>query len=103
MSELRPGHGGQSGLSDSTEEGLRAEIQALRRQLDKRNADEHAPHGHRSRRPSAGTLWTLGIIALVVLVAAFFGGYLPQSKRETALAKESVDDNAAMPVVNFVK
>ena len=56
----------------------------------------HPRHG----RPSAATLWTLAIIAVVIIVAAFFTGYLPQSHRQTALASEAKDDTAALPIVN---
>jgi RND family efflux transporter MFP subunit len=89
-------------LSDNNEEALRAEIEALRRQLEHRHAPA-AGHGHgqKSRRPSAGALWGIALAVVVVLVVAFFAGYLPQSSRETALAKESRDENAALPIVNI--
>ena len=35
-------------------------------------------------------------------MAAFFAGYLPQSSRQTALAKEAKEDSAALPPVNVV-
>jgi RND family efflux transporter MFP subunit len=43
----------------------------------------------------------LAAVALVVLVSAFFLGYLPQSTRQTALAKEAQESGAADPRVNF--
>jgi RND family efflux transporter MFP subunit len=56
-------------------------------------------HGRR-RRPSSGTLWALAILGIVMLVGAFFAGYLPQASRQTALAKEAKADGAALPLVN---
>ncbi|HYA17334.1 MAG TPA: efflux RND transporter periplasmic adaptor subunit [Bryobacteraceae bacterium] len=90
-------------MTENSEEALRAEIEALRRQLAERPAESHAhPHGHRSKRPSAGVLWSLALVGAAILVAAFFAGYLPQTSRETALAKESKDEGAALPPVNVV-
>ncbi len=114
MSDLGPGHGDGTALTEkattdkiqvekplheNNEVALRAEIESLRRQLETR-----APgHGHGAgpkRRVSGGVIWGLAFVAVVALVAAFFAGYLPQSSRKTALAKESKDDNAALPLVN---
>jgi RND family efflux transporter MFP subunit len=85
---------------------LRAEIEDLRRQLQQRPAAavEHGHgHGHaRAKRPSTGILWSIAIVAAIVFVGAFFAGYLPQTSRETALAKESKDDSVALPPVNVV-
>jgi RND family efflux transporter MFP subunit len=91
-------------LTDNTEDALRAEIEQLRRQLDQKAAHNghQAQHGHQTRRVSSATLWVLALLAVVILVTAFFAGYLPQSRRETALAKESKDDSVALPIVNVV-
>jgi RND family efflux transporter MFP subunit len=101
MSEIKPG--GRSGLTENSEDALRAEIEELRRQLAQKPAESHAhSHAHRAKRPSAGLLWSLALVGVAGLVAAFFLGYLPQSSRETALAKESKDESAALPPVNVV-
>ncbi len=83
--------------SENTEERLRAEIEALRRQLEERHAGT-APR--RRRRPSAKTLLVLAALAVVALVSAFFLGYLPESSRQTALAKEAQEGGVALPLVN---
>ena len=82
----------------STEDQLRAEIEDLRRRLEK----QHPHNPHQKKKPSAGVLWSLAAVAVVAVVAAFFGGYLPESHRQTALAKEAKEDSAALPVVNVV-
>src|SRR5579863_3981043 len=85
--------------NDRTEERLLAEIEELKRKLHQQNrAAGHAG----GRRPSAATLWTLGIVAVLILIGAFFAGYLPQASRQTALAKEAKEDTVALPPVNVV-
>jgi RND family efflux transporter MFP subunit len=80
-----------------TEERLLAEIEELKRRLH----EQHRDGSHRkSSRPSAATLWILAIVAVLVLVGAFFAGYLPQASRQTALAKEAKEDSVALPPVN---
>src|SRR5215475_8872906 len=90
----------QTPTNNRSEESLLAEIEELKRKL---HAHEH-PHPHSShkqrKRPSATALWILGILTLVIIVAAFFAGYLPQASRQTALAKEAAEDSAALPPVN---
>jgi len=82
----------------STEDQLRAEIEELRQRLEK----QHPHNPHQKKKPSAGVLWGLAAVAVIAVVAAFFGGYLPESHRQTALAKEAKEDSAALPIVNVV-
>jgi RND family efflux transporter MFP subunit len=85
-------------LGQNTEEELRAEIYELRLRLEKQH-----PHAtHEKKRPSAVVLWSLAVVGVIVVVVAFFAGYLPQSQRQTALAKEAKDDSVALPIVNIV-
>jgi hypothetical protein len=83
----------QTPINDRTEERLLAEIEELKRKLHQQNRDASG-HG-KGRRPSAATLWMLGIAAVLILVGAFFAGYLPQASRQTALAKEAREDTVA--------
>jgi RND family efflux transporter MFP subunit len=85
---------------ESTEEQLRAEIEELKRKLDARDQGHGHSHSHKPGKPSGTTLWTLAILAAVALIGLFFAGYLPQSNKQTALAKEAKDDSAALPIVN---
>ncbi len=94
----------QTPINDRTEERLLAEIEDLKRKLHEQHRDEgHGPRGKKAGRPSATTLWILAGFALLVLVGAFFAGYLPQSSRQTALAKEAKEDIATLPPVNVVE
>jgi RND family efflux transporter MFP subunit len=92
----------QTPINDRTEERLLAEIEELKRQLHAQHPDG-SHEGHRKpRRPSAATLWILALVAVVILVGAFFAGYLPQASRQTALAKEAREEIVALPPVNVV-
>ncbi len=82
----------------STEEHLRAEIAELRRRLEK----QHPHAAHEKKKPSAVLLWGIATVAVILVVVAFFAGYLPETHRQTALAKEAKDETAALPIVNVV-
>jgi RND family efflux transporter MFP subunit len=91
----------QTPTNERTEERLLAEIEDLKRKLQ----EQHHASGHgqgKSRRPSPATLWVLAIVAVLILTGAFFAGYLPESSRQTALAKEAKEDTVALPPVNVV-
>ena len=87
-------------VKDSTEAQLRAEIEELKQRLASHPATaQHHTHG-RIRRPSAATLILLGLFLAAIVVAAFFGGYLPRQKRETELVAEAKSDSETAPLVN---
>jgi RND family efflux transporter MFP subunit len=91
----------QTPTNDRTEERLLAEIEELKRKLHQQQAGHstHGSHG-KPRRPSSATLWILAIVAVLILSGAFFAGYLPESSRQTALAKEAREETVALPPVN---
>jgi RND family efflux transporter MFP subunit len=90
----------QTPTNNSTEERLLAEIEELKRKLHEQHRDESHGRRGKGRRPSAVTLWILAFVAVLILVGAFFAGYLPQASRQTALAKEVKEDTVALPPVN---
>jgi RND family efflux transporter MFP subunit len=81
--------------TNPTESQLRAEIESLKRQL----AAQKSPR----RGPSTASLIIFALIAIVVIVAGFFVGYLPRQRREQVLAAEAHDTTVALPLVNFTK
>lgn len=92
----------QTPVNNRSEEQLLAEIEDLKRRLEQQNAGGHGSHGHGQRkRPSAAALWILAIVTVLLLAGAFFAGYLPETSRQTALAKESKEDAVALPPVNY--
>ncbi|MBS1859125.1 MAG: efflux RND transporter periplasmic adaptor subunit [Acidobacteria bacterium] len=83
-------------MSDhSTEEQLRAEIESLKRRLESRETAR--------RGPSTGTMIGFAVVAIVLIVAGFFVGYLPRQRREEVLAAEARDNTASLPLVTFDK
>ena len=85
---------------NETEERLRAEIEELKRRLERHGGHGHGHgHGHR-RRPSGLTLTVLGILIVAVLAGAFFAGYRPGVARQAALAKQAAAEGSELPAVN---
>jgi hypothetical protein len=84
---------------NATEDRLRSEIEALKRQLEEQK-HLHAP-GHRpNRRPSTISLVLIALLLAALIVVGFFVGYLPRQRREAVLAAESKESVATLPVVN---
>lgn len=91
-----------SGTSTNEDE-LRAEIVALKRQLQEQKAKTavHSPLEH-PRRPSTLALFGLLLLAALGVLVAFFVGYIPHHQRELAVTAESDAQNAALPDVSVV-
>jgi len=81
-------------VMDDTETRLRAEIEDLKRRLDKQQ--------NTTTRPSKGALWTIALLAAVLIVVAFFTGYIPHQRREAVLANEAMTTEKTAPTVNVV-
>jgi RND family efflux transporter MFP subunit len=84
--------------SGSSEAQLRAEIEELRQRLAAQERG-HA-HGHPRKRPAAGTLLFLAMSIVVLIVVAFFAGWLPHRDRQRSLVAEARSDSEAVPLVN---
>lgn len=80
---------------NSTEDQLRAEIESLKRQL--------AAKTPARRGPSTTSLIVLAVLAIIVIVAGFFVGYIPRQRREQVLAAEARETTVSLPLVNFNK
>jgi RND family efflux transporter MFP subunit len=88
----------------STEERLRAEVEALKRELEEQKR-LHTPAAAQAQRPAPPSRMTLGALSLLGVVAmavAFFAGYLPHRQRENLLAAEANAQNQAFPTVTVV-
>jgi RND family efflux transporter MFP subunit len=83
-------------VMDDTEARLRAEIEDLKRRLDKQEKQPAAA------RPSKGSLWTIAVVAAILIVVAFFTGYIPHQRREAVLASEETTAERTDPKVNVV-
>ena len=100
----------QTPVNNRSEDQLLAEIEDLKRRLEYQNAEHSAggpagSHGSggrgRRKRPSALALWILAIVTVLLFAGAFFAGYLPETSRQTALARDSKDDALILPPVNY--
>jgi RND family efflux transporter MFP subunit len=83
-------------VMDDTEARLRAEIEDLKRRLDQQQKHPTAV------RPSKSSLWAIAVIAAILIVVAFFTGYIPHQRREAVLANEATTAERTDPKVNVV-
>ena len=80
---------------NTTEDQLRAEVEALRKQLNSLQREPAANAG-----PSGGTLLVLVLMLAGLVAAGYFLGYLPRQRREHVLAAEAQVEGSSLPVVN---
>ena len=90
-----------------TEERLREENRLLRQQLDALKGSDHAPSHTRVPRnvwrPSSVSLWSIALGALVLIVVAFFAGYIPLQKRKTMINNEAAEEQQALPRAEVIE
>ncbi len=84
----------------ATEEELRAEIERLKKQLDK----VHSAHSalENPKRPSGGRVLFLLLLAAALFVVAFFAGYIPHHRRDVQITAEASAANDSLPEVVVV-
>ena len=93
-------------LSETVEERLRRENEELRERLRRLEGARHdeLPEAHLNLwRPSRLTITAICLAGLVLLVIAFFAGFLPFQQRSTLIAKEARDTAEALPRVEVIK
>jgi RND family efflux transporter MFP subunit len=90
-------------LDQPGEERLRAEVEALRREVDELRKSKEKKHDDHPQRPRGRTLLLIGIALIVVLLLAFFLGWLPHHNREKELQREAKQESEALPTVNFIR
>ena len=94
-----------AGPGSNTEESLRLENEELRRQLQQlRSTSYHPSAGVPASfwRPSPVTVWALGLFVLLLLVLAFFAGYIPLLHRNRLIIDEAQHRERAVPQVTVV-
>ena len=89
---------------ESTEDRLRAEIEALKRQLEEQKTGhgQHTPDPRKPAPPSRVTLGAILLFGVIALVAAFFAGFVPHSRREKMLSAEATAQSESAPTVTVV-
>src|SRR5207248_82929 len=90
---------------ESTEDRLRAEIEALKRQLEEQKRGHHQDTSdpQKPAPPSRVTLGAISVVGFIALVAAFFAGFIPHSRRETMLSDEAKAQSDSAPTVTVVR
>ena len=75
----------------SAEEQLRREVEDLKRQLREQKGPTHnAAHASaKPWNPSAVTIWSLFLGVIVLIVVAFFAGYIPLQKRNAVINSQA--------------
>lgn len=83
---------------ESTEQQLRRQVADLQRQLQQQRAGHAAaPAAAEGWKPSPVTISALLLGAVVLLVGAFFGGYIPLAKRDMLVRAETRERAAELP------
>ncbi len=89
-------------MNDSTEQQLRREIEELRRQLQAQHQSHPgAPQEH--WRPSGVTVTALLLGLAVLLVVAFFAGYLPLQRRDATVEAEAAQREKSLPRLEVLR
>jgi RND family efflux transporter MFP subunit len=88
--------------SPATEQELRAEIERLTQQLERKNS--HGAHTalEHPKRPSPGKIVMLLVLVAAVFLVAFFVGYIPHHRRDLQVIAEANVQNDALPDVTVV-
>jgi RND family efflux transporter MFP subunit len=91
---------------ETSEERLRRENEELRRQLQDLRGGGHALETggvpQRLWHPSRLTIWALCLTAVVLLIIAFFAGYLPLRNRTSLITAEAREQEQARPRVEVI-
>jgi len=88
---------------DREQERLLQENQELKRQIQELKGAAHAGPASRVWHPSALTIWAIFLAVIVLVVVAFFSGYLPLQKRRELIASEARDQERALPRVEVIE
>jgi len=87
---------------DREQERLLQENQELKRQIQELKGAAHAGPASRVWHPSALTIWAIFLVVIVLIVVAFFSGYLPLQKRRELIASEAHEQERALPRVEVI-
>jgi RND family efflux transporter MFP subunit len=86
-----------------SQEYLRRENLELRRQLEELRKTAHSGPPLNLWHPSPITLWAIFLGSVVLIVLAFFGGYIPLRKRTAVIAAEAREEKQLLPRVEVVR
>jgi RND family efflux transporter MFP subunit len=87
---------------ETTEEQLRKQVEDLKRQLREQRRLE-SPRAAKHWRPSGLTITAIFLAVAVLIVIAFFAGYIPLQKRESLIQAEAVEQEHALLRVEVIQ
>jgi len=92
-------------LAENTEEKLRREIDDLKRQLREQQAPHSAHAGLTAKpwHPSSTTLWSIFLGVTVLILLAFFAGYIPLHQRQTLIRQQALEQQQALPRMEVIQ
>src|SRR6185503_12159465 len=96
----------QLAVKESAEEKLRKEVEDLKRQLrEQKGQQQGSAHSALAKpwHPSAVTIWSLFLGAIVLIVVAFFAGYIPLQKRNAVIGVRAQEQDDALPRVEVIE
>jgi multidrug efflux pump subunit AcrA (membrane-fusion protein) len=88
--------------NQSTEHQLRREVEELKRIIQERESG-HSGLPEKRWKPSGVTVSALLMVLVVVLVGAFFAGYIPMQRREALVRAESKEQEKALPKMDVIQ
>lgn len=96
---------GELHLAETTEERLRKEIEDLKRQLREQNSPEPVRAGLTAKpwHPSSVTLWSIFLGVAVLILLAFFAGYIPLQRRQTLIRNQALEQEQALPRMEVIE
>ncbi len=90
--------------ADSDTEKLRREVEDLKRQLREQKGHGSPNQGpFKVWHPSALTVWAIFLAVTVLIIIAFFAGYIPLQKRNVQIRAESQEQEQALPRVEVTQ
>src|SRR5205085_2467222 len=90
--------------SESTEDNLRKEVEELKRQLMEQKALVHGPaHAGKIWHPSSVTMWTLFLGIVVLIIFAFFAGYVPLQRRMATIRADAQEQEQSLPKAEVIQ
>jgi len=96
---------GQIDMLETIEEKLRKEIEDLKRQLHehKHAVSRPAKVPVTAWQPSGFTIWSIVLGLIILIVAAFFVGWIPLHKRQALIYAEAREQGEAVPLVEVIR
>jgi len=88
---------------ETNEEKLRRENRELKRQLEELRSPAHSGTPRNLWHPSAVAIWAIFLGAIVLVVVAFFAGYIPMQQRRAVVFGQANEEQQALPRVEVIK